>query len=65
MTKSKAAIEATQRYEAANYDNVRVLLPRGTKDRIKATGATVNGFINRAVLEKLDTIQPHETTPGD
>lgn len=57
MTKSRAAMEATRRYESNNYDNVRVLLPKGTKDRIKATGATVNGFINRCVLSQLDSIE--------
>ena len=57
MTKTKAAIEATRRYESANYDAVRVLLPKGTKERIKAAGPSVNGFIVRATLQALDSLQ--------
>ena len=64
MTKSKAAIEATRRYEIANYDAVRVLLPKGTKDRIKATGESVNGFINRLVKAALDT-DNRDDQPGE
>lgn len=62
MTKSKAAIEATRRYEDKAYDRVLVLLPKGTKDLIKATGATVNGFIVQAVLDRLNG---HDKAPGD
>jgi len=73
MVKSKAAMQATRRYESQNYDIVRVLLPVGTKDRIKATGSTVNGFIVRAVQAALDNVQavpdqydgPGETTDGE
>lgn len=57
MTKSKAAIEATRRYEAKNYDRVNLLLPKGTKDQIKATGESVNGFINRLVKAELERIK--------
>lgn len=70
MPRSKASIDATRRYESKNNDVVRLLLPKGTKDRIRATGATVNGFIKRAVLQALET-QPtpqpdtHDTTPGE
>ena len=57
MPVTKAAQEATRRYEAKNNDVIRLLLPKGTKDRIKATGSTVNGFINRAVLDRLNEIE--------
>lgn len=57
MTKSKAQLEATKRYESKTYDSIRLLLPKGTKDRIKATGYSVNGFISKAVLNALD-LQP-------
>ena len=36
-----------------NYDRVSIALPKGTKDRIKATGDTLNNFIINAVMEKL------------
>lgn len=57
MPVSKAAQEATKRYEKRNNDVIRLLLPKGTKDRIKATGESVNGFINRAVLDRLQEIE--------
>lgn len=56
MVKSKAAQEATRRYEAKHNDIVRVLFPKGTKDRIKLTGDTVNGFIVKAVLSRLEEL---------
>lgn len=37
-----------------NYDRVSVTLPAGTKDRIKATGESINGYITRLVLEDLE-----------
>ena len=53
MSVSKAQREATKRYEDKNYDNVLVRLPKGTKEKIQATGESVNGFINRVVKEEL------------
>lgn len=41
-----------------NYDRVSITLPKGTKERIKSKGETVNGFITRLVLSALD--QPPE-----
>ena len=40
-------------YIKEKYDRISVTLPKGTKERIKATGNTVNGFITIAVLERL------------
>lgn len=67
MTKSKAAQAATARYEAKACDIIRLLLPKGSKARIQATGETVNGFIKRAVLAELDTreAQASRTIPAD
>lgn len=56
MVKSKAAQEATRRYEAKHNDIVRVLFPKGTKDRIKLTGDSINGFIVKAVLSRLEEL---------
>lgn len=55
MTKATIAkMQYIQEYETNNYDRVLVRFPKGTKDRITATGATVNGFTVRAVLQALD-----------
>lgn len=37
-----------------NYDRVSITLPKGTKERIKARGETVNGYITKLVLADLD-----------
>lgn len=54
MAVSKAQQRATEKYSKANYDRILVKFPKGTKERIQASGETVNGFINRAVAEKLE-----------
>lgn len=41
-------------YIKNNFERVSVTFPKGTKDRIKKTGQTVNGFINNVVKEALD-----------
>ena len=37
-----------------NYDRISVTLPKGFKDRIRATGASINEFVNAAVLAELE-----------
>ena len=43
-------------YIKKNFDRVSVTLPKGTKERITATGESLNGFINRLVAEALEGI---------
>lgn len=43
-------------YIKNNYDRVSVTLPKGTKERITAAGETLNGFINRVIMEELERI---------
>lgn len=58
MTKATAAkMQYIADYEAEKYDKVLIRFPRGTKERIQATGATVNGFTVAAVLGALDSTQ--------
>lgn len=49
-----------------NYDRVSIALPKGTKDRIKATGDTLNNFIINAVMERLKAAEAdlQEMNPG-
>lgn len=63
MPRSKASIEAQNRYDAKAYDRVLIRFPKGTKDRITATGATVNGFTVRAVLQALDNSPATDIQP--
>lgn len=44
-------------YDRTNYDRVLIRFPKGTKDRIQATGHTVNGFVVQLVLQALDSIE--------
>ena len=46
-----------------NYDRVSITLPKGTKERIKATGESINGFIIRSVLADLDRLEGKEEHP--
>ena len=46
---SEAQKRATAKFEKERYDKILVRFPKGTKERIKATGETVNGFITRVV----------------
>ena len=47
-------MKATKEWEKRNYDRILVKFPKGTKQQIQATGETVNGFINKAVAERLE-----------
>ena len=37
-----------------NYDIISITLPKGTKERIKSKGESINGYITRLVLTDLD-----------
>lgn len=62
--KTQKQMDYVAQWEAANYDKVLIRFPRGTKDRITATGQSVNGFTVAAVLRALDSTQapPDHTT---
>lgn len=52
--KTQKQMDYVAQWEAANYDKVLIRFPRGTKERIAATGESVNGFTVAAVLRALD-----------
>lgn len=58
MPTSKAQQRAVNKYVANNYDRVLVTMPKGEKDTIKthaeSRGESVNGFINRAIVETME-----------
>lgn len=45
------------KYTNDHYDRVSVVLPKGAKERIKATGETINSFIATAVMNRLLEIE--------
>ncbi len=59
MTVSKAQQKAVSKYMKENYDEVKVRMPKGQKDIVKAhadkhDGGSVNAFINRAITETME-----------
>ena len=55
--KGTAATRAKNKYNEANYDNLRIVVPKGRKEIIKAhaevCGESINGFVNRAIDEAM------------
>lgn len=53
----KASTRAKNKYNTANYDNLRIIVPKGKKDIIKefaaSKGESINGFVNRAIDEAM------------
>lgn len=55
---SKAQAKATAKYEKAAYYKVLVRFKKEDEERIRAAaGESVNGFINRCVLERVDAME--------
>ena len=53
----KASTRAKNKYNASNYDSLRIVVPKGKKELIKAhadeNGESINGFVNRAIEEAM------------
>ena len=67
MSKTSSAVK--DRYNAKAYDEIKVRVPKGQKDNIKAhadrfDGGSVNGFICRAITSQIaaDTASQETTT---
>lgn len=54
----KAATKAKNKYNAENYERISLVVDKGQKDIIKAhaekNGESLNGFINRIIIESLE-----------
>lgn len=57
MAVSKAQQRAVSKYMKENYNEIKVRVPKGKKEVIKAhaseQGESLNGFINRAIDETM------------
>ena len=54
LEREKARYKRQNAWTAERYERQTVTLPNGTKDRIKAAGeASVNGYINRLIMDDL------------
>lgn len=60
IDKQKERVKTQNEKAKENWDTVSCRLPKGTKDRIKALGLSVNGFINKSVLAYLDCIEEEQ-----
>lgn len=53
----KTSNASKDRYNAKAYDDIRLRVPKGQKEKIQAhaeaNGETVNGFINRLIAEAM------------
>lgn len=56
-TKGKASTKAKNKYNAANYERITLMVPKGKKEIIRAfaerRGESVNGFVNKAIDEAM------------
>lgn len=63
MATTKAQQRATNKYIAKAYDRINLTVEKGQKESIKAhaesTGESVNGFINRAIMEVTEMDNMH------
>ena len=53
-TISAARLAANKRYNDKAYDHITIAAPKGTKDAIKATCQSVNGYINKLIADDLE-----------
>lgn len=55
--RGKAATKAKNKYNAANYDSLRIVVPKGRKADVdayaKSRGESVNGLVNNFLREAL------------
>lgn len=55
---SEARIRANNKYNEKAYDRINIAVPKGRKEAIAAhaqqQGESVNGFINKAIEEKIE-----------
>ncbi|MDE5754581.1 MAG: hypothetical protein K2H89_08575 [Oscillospiraceae bacterium] len=58
MPASKAQQKAVAKYMKENYDELKIRVPKGDKEKIKAhaknKGESVNGFIQRAIKQTME-----------
>lgn len=54
---TEARKRANEKYNAKAYDELKIRVPKGEKDQIKAhaesKGESLNGFVNRAIDETI------------
>ena len=63
-TQGKSSTRAKNKYNANNYDSLRIVVPKGQKEIINAhaqsRGESLNGFVKRAINETMEREKGHE-----
>lgn len=54
LERQKKQYQRQNNYIKENFERVSVTLPKGTREKIKKTGQTVNGFINNLIKEAFN-----------
>ena len=66
MPASKAQQRAVTKYMKENYDEIKIRMPKGHRETIKAAadaaGESVNGYIKRAIDERMNRDVSPEST---
>ena len=60
VDRGKKRVRAQNQAAKENWDCVSCRLPKGTADRIKALGRSVNGFIRESVAAELDKLETEQ-----
>ena len=57
-TQGKSSTRAKNKYNAANYDSLRIVVPKGRKSEIETFAATqnesVNGLVNKLLRQAMN-----------
>lgn len=61
----KARIKRQNNKIKEDYDRVSATLPKGTINRIKSLGLTINGVINESVLAYLECMENEQNEPPE
>lgn len=62
--KLKGIYKRQNEHIAEHYDRVNAILPKGYKERIRATGQTLNAFIAQAVKAELERLEGQSPQPA-
>lgn len=62
--KLKGIYKRQNEHIAEHYDRVNAILPKGYKERIRATGQTLNAFITQAVKAELERLEGQSPQPA-
>lgn len=55
--KAKSSTRAKNKYNSSHYDSLRIVVPKGDKERIRAfadsRGQTINGFVTGLIKREM------------